>query len=282
MSELKHWLDESSDADDFERAILRSGLDVDPPAAKCEEVWAGITSALVAGPLLTNAAAGSAKAAAASASKGAAVWLGIGKGFVLGLAVYGAATGVSAISQRFSARPATPITAGAPSPSMAKRALPRVAPLAPLATAEPAATEAAPSAIVQVASSAAPTAAGNGAAPAKSPSATARSVATLPSVAAFDDAGSASRVSQLQAETQALRTARAELRSGRLADAFATLEASRRQFSAPELYQEREALMIELLQRSGQASAAAERAADFLSRFPESPHAGQIRQLVRR
>ena len=33
MSEFKHWLDESSDADDFERAILRSGLDADPPPA---------------------------------------------------------------------------------------------------------------------------------------------------------------------------------------------------------------------------------------------------------
>ncbi|HEX3850474.1 MAG TPA: hypothetical protein VHW01_05875 [Polyangiaceae bacterium] len=71
-----------------------------------------------------------------------------------------------------------------------------------------------------------------------------------------------------------------ELRSGRLADAFATREASRRQFSAPELYQEREALMIELLRRSGQAAAARERAQAFLSRFPESPHAEQIRQLA--
>jgi hypothetical protein len=220
--------------------------------------------------------------AAASASKSAAVWLGIGKGFVLGLAVYGAATGVSAVSQRFSARHATPITASVPSPSTVKRALPRVAPLAPIATAEPAATEATLSATAEVASAAAPTAAGNNAGPAKTPSATASSVAALPSVAAFDDPASANRASQLQAETQALRTARAELRSGRLADAFATLEAPRRQFSAPELYQEREALMIELLQRSGQASAAAERAADFLSRFPESPHAEQIRQLVRR
>ncbi|HEX7452214.1 MAG TPA: hypothetical protein VF294_08015, partial [Polyangiaceae bacterium] len=117
---------------------------------------------------------------------------------------------------------------------------------------------------------------------AAAPSVTVSSVAPLLSVAAFGDPASASRASQLQAEAQALRSARAALRSGRLADAFATLEASRRQFSAPELYQEREALMIELLQRSGQTSAAKERAQAFLSRFPESPHAEQLRQLVPR
>ena len=282
MSELKHWLDESSDADDFERAILRAGLDVDPPAAKCDEVWAGIAGALTLTAPLPSATAGTAKAVAGSASKGVAVWLGAGKGFVLGLAVYGAASGVSAVSQRFSARHATPITTSAPSPTTAKRAPSRVAALAASATAEPAATDAVPSGRVEVASTVAPAAAGSSAAPAKISSAAVSSVATQPSVAAFDDAVSANHASQLQAETQALRTARAQLRSGRLADAFATLEASRRQFAAPELYQEREALMIELLQRSGQASAAAKRAADFLSRFPESPHAEQIRQLVGR
>ncbi|HEY3664766.1 MAG TPA: hypothetical protein VGL19_02155, partial [Polyangiaceae bacterium] len=150
MSELKHWLDGSSDADDFERAILRSGLDADPPAAKCDEVWTGITGALALTPLLTNAAAGTVKAAASSASKSAAVWLGVGKGFVLGLALYGAATGVSAVSQRFSARHATPITASLPSSPTVKHTLHRVAPLAPIATADPAAAKPAPSGSVEM------------------------------------------------------------------------------------------------------------------------------------
>ena len=50
----------------------------------------------------------------------------------------------------------------------------------------------------------------------------------------------------------------------------------------PELYQEREALMIELLYRSGQVTAAEQRARAFLSHFPESPHAQQIRRFVAR
>ena len=121
-----------------------------------------------------------------------------------------------------------------------------------------------------------------------SPNARARApqdlAAVLPSVATFDDSGqpNGARLSQLEAETRALRSARNELRAGKLADAFATLETSRRQVTVPELYQEREALMIELLQRSGQTSAAKERAQAFLSRFPESPHSEQLRQLVLR
>ena len=109
------------------------------------------------------------------------------------------------------------------------------------------------------------------------------SAAAPPSVATFDvsEPLSEPRSSQLEAETRALRRARDELRAGKLSDAFATLEASRREVSEPELYQEREALMIELLSHSGQASAAEQRARAFLSRFPESPHAQQVRRFVR-
>ena len=42
----------------------------------------------------------------------------------------------------------------------------------------------------------------------------------------------------------------------------------------------REALMIELLYRSGQVAAAAQRAKAFLARFPESPHASQVQQFA--
>jgi hypothetical protein len=51
--------------------------------------------------------------------------------------------------------------------------------------------------------------------------------------------------SRLEEETRMLRRARSELRSGALTAAFATLEASRHKFAAPELAQEREALTIE-------------------------------------
>jgi len=48
----------------------------------------------------------------------------------------------------------------------------------------------------------------------------------------------------------------------------------------PSSIHDGETLMIQLLQRSGQVAAARERANAFLSRFPESPHAEQIRQLA--
>ncbi|HEY3493353.1 MAG TPA: outer membrane protein assembly factor BamD, partial [Polyangiaceae bacterium] len=100
------------------------------------------------------------------------------------------------------------------------------------------------------------------------------------SVAAFPvaDARGASRA--LEEEAALLRRARSELRGGRLAEAFATLEASRERFSLPELAQEREALLIELLYRSGEPARAAEKARSFLSRYPESPHAAKLRSIA--
>jgi outer membrane protein assembly factor BamD (BamD/ComL family) len=100
------------------------------------------------------------------------------------------------------------------------------------------------------------------------------------SVAAFPSEGAASAASRLKEEAALLRRARAELRAGALAQAFATLEASRREFTAPELTQEREALAIELLYRSGERAAAAKRAQDFLARYPESPHATGVRAFA--
>ena len=102
------------------------------------------------------------------------------------------------------------------------------------------------------------------------------------SVAAFpvSDASSPAPQSRLDEEAALLRQARSELRAGSLAAAFATLEASRAKFSAPELYQEREALLIELLSRSGQREQARERARRFLAGFPESPHAAAVRAFA--
>ena len=42
MTEFKYWLDESSEADDFERAILRSGAMAEPTDAKRDEVWSNV------------------------------------------------------------------------------------------------------------------------------------------------------------------------------------------------------------------------------------------------
>lgn len=276
MSELKHWLDEGSEADEFERSILRAGLDADPPEAKRDQIWSGLVSTLAIAPLTAatvSMQAGSAQAAATGASKAAAVWLAVGKGFLVGLAIYGASVGVSEVANRLGPAPARALPAPparTPARALSSGSQPLAsASTAPLTTAgedAPAAPRAAQRGDTSVSSSA---------------RASANPAATLPSIANFEEPEqpSSARVSQLDAEARALRHARAELRAGQLTDAFATLEASRRQFSAPELYQEREALMIELLSRSGQVSAAEQRARAFLSRFPDSPHAQQVRRF---
>jgi hypothetical protein len=278
MNEFKHWLDPASDADELERSILRAGSEADPTDAQRREVWAGLALALapLAGAGATMAQGASVKATASAATKAAGVWLSVGKGFVLGLAMYGASAGVSEIASRVAEhrapragssahqlvveRPRT-IAAAAP-------ALSATAPVAPLPEAASHATSR-------------PSAAAELKMPAAAPPATPNE--DLPPIGAFSDladAANGTRASQLDAETRALRSARTELRAGKLVDAFATLEASRRRFSAPALYQEREALMIELLYRSGQTAAAQARAAAFLARFPESPHAEQVRQFA--
>ena len=108
--------------------------------------------------------------------------------------------------------------------------------------------------------------------------------ASAPSVASFIDeseivGGREERASQLKEEARVLRQARAQLRAGELASARALLEASQRRFTAPELYQERESLMIELLFRSGQTAVASQRAKKFLATFPESPHAARLQEV---
>ena len=276
MSELKHWLDEGSDADEFERSILRAGLEADPPQVTQDQIWSNLMGTLAVAPVLATTAgvaSASAKAATAGIGKASTVWLAVAKGFVVGLAVYGATAGVSEISDRIAA-PRAPTVASARVLAPAK---------APSGTAEP--SNDMPATPVTSTIDEAPPASRavpHGSASASAPAANRRQT-ERGSVASFEDPQQPrnARVSQLEGETRALRRARDELRAGKLADAFASLEASRRQFSAPELYQEREALMIELLFRSGQRAAAAQRARDFLGRFPESPHAQQIQTSLR-
>jgi hypothetical protein len=288
MSKFEHWLDPSSEASEFERAVLRSGAEADPPEARRDEVWSRVLGSLSLTPLgaalsqgATVAPASAAIKAATSASKSGAVWLGVGKGFVVGLAVYGASTGIGQVATQFAPhRPSvTTSTLGS-------------------ARAQPARNLGVPADVVPAAES--------GPEPKVTPAASSTAAARAPdkglpggdardirpalsngsSVAAFDDAPgqptreSARRASQLEAEARALRDARAALKAGELSNAFATLEAAQRNFSVPELDQEREALMIELLQRSGHSDAASQRARAFLKLYPNSPHAGQVRPFA--
>ncbi|HSO00162.1 MAG TPA: outer membrane protein assembly factor BamD, partial [Candidatus Nanopelagicales bacterium] len=90
----------------------------------------------------------------------------------------------------------------------------------------------------------------------------------------------AERASRLREESRVLGEARDALRRGDAAGALQKLEEVRTRFPDGVLTQEREALAIEALYRSGSRAAASARAAAFLRAWPTSPHATRIQGFV--
>ena len=74
--------------------------------------------------------------------------------------------------------------------------------------------------------------------------------------------------------------AREGLRAGRASVVLRQLEAARPRFPDGTLAQEREALTIEALWRTGQKAAARQRAETFARTYPGSPHAARVQQLT--
>jgi hypothetical protein len=87
--------------------------------------------------------------------------------------------------------------------------------------------------------------------------------------------------SRLAAEAQLVLDARRDLREGNPASALRRLETARPELVGGALAQEREALTIEALDRSGQTEAAARRARAFLRAYPRSPHAASVSTFAR-
>lgn len=263
----KRWIDSERVEDELEREVLRAGLVVEPPESAERDVWRRV-AAVVAAPTPPT---GGLEAAPAAASTGAltsgTATLGLlAKGFALGVG----ASAIVAVASRGLERPASPrppaaATSAAVGARSAEPVERLVAPKVPeVASADPP-DESAP-------------------APRSTPSSGPRARAGTPaprSVATSSAAGTESRESRLAAEAALLQKARAELRAGAIGAAFATLEASRQTISAPELDQEREALAVELLYRSGQRGPASARARAFIERYPESPHVNRVRSFFR-
>jgi hypothetical protein len=280
--------DDGGAANELERAILRSDLAVEPPDGASGAVWVKLSSRLgvvgAVGGMAALDAAGKAvklKLAAQSGSAAAGVnvgslavptagWLTFVKGVVVGLLASGAIWQGQRLLTTTAppAKHVSPIVSTSPSAEVAERA-----PAPPI-------LEPTPVPPLEATTASAPT---RGRAPERlDMSLPAKSA---PSVAAFVDESEAvgapgQRSSQLKEEAQVLRQARAQLRAGAFASAQALLDASQRRFAAPELYQERESLVIELLFRSGQTAVASQRAKRFLATFPESPHAARLRELI--
>lgn len=86
--------------------------------------------------------------------------------------------------------------------------------------------------------------------------------------------------SKLREESALVLAARSALRSGDAARCLALLESARLKFPRPALGQEREALTIQALARTGQTRAAQRRAANFVRLYPESPYVADLRRLL--
>jgi hypothetical protein len=86
----------------------------------------------------------------------------------------------------------------------------------------------------------------------------------------------------LRQEITLIKEARQALRDGHAARALRVLEECRRLHPDGVLVQERERLTVEALIAGGRAAEASARAAEFLRRYPDSPHAGEVRELGRK
>jgi outer membrane protein assembly factor BamD (BamD/ComL family) len=89
------------------------------------------------------------------------------------------------------------------------------------------------------------------------------------------------RASRLREESAMLAEARAALRGGAPGQALERLDSAARRFPDGVLGQEREALVIEALSRTGQRAAAAQRADAFLRAYPGSAFADRVATFLR-
>jgi hypothetical protein len=90
------------------------------------------------------------------------------------------------------------------------------------------------------------------------------------------------RETQLREESLSVLEIRRVLRAGDATAALGLLERARVRFPHPVLGQEREALTIEALARSGAAEVAERRASAFLRAYPKSPYAADVRAFTAR
>ncbi len=309
MKAPRRWLDDVEGLSSREREVLRAGRSMEPPAGAEAAVWAAMAAKIAAGGAL-GAAAASGVSSAGGVASGAA-----GAGGASGLAGGGAAAGgsgaVSALGSVAGAGLVKSVLIGAGSALVVISTYAAVSPSAPEARpalAAPSATVSpagvierarplggprgraeAPAAEVEVptspASAMAPPVDGAGGAPpsaAVSPRAsdhgrTAAGSARL----AVDPPLSASaeavlRETRLREESQLVAEARAALRSGDAAGALAKLGALSAKIPGGVLGQEREALAIEALARSGRRDEARARARAFVAAHPSSTLAERV------
>jgi hypothetical protein len=255
----------------LERAVLRIGINPQVPVGAREQGWQRLSVALAGSTAATLAAKPAAAlmiettvAAGGKAAVSSIVSVGFLKGVLAGvvgcvLVQSGVSWLRSAEDTGESAAPVASVTA-APTRVTSSPAQPGLDAPIPSVTPEP--RRWAPASERPL-----------GAASAPSPH------VNTPAMADFslDSSGAASALAR---EAALLRHARSALLAGNVGGALAVLEQSQRDVKNPQLLPEREALLIEVLYRSGRRAEGAGRAREYLTRFPESPHAGKVGALL--
>ena len=244
MTDPKYLTDPGSEASDFERELLQAAQGVRLTPGEKQGIWADI--AVQALPL----AAATPSAAPAAATSKAALSLGpLLKGLLVAVGVSGLSAGGYWLNRASTAK-APEARSGAPfAPSAAHES-------ADLSAKEPT-TE--PESATWVA----PAAPGAREAP---PVSTSREPSTSKSA--------------LRDESSAVLEIRRTLRTGDASGALRLLEQARQRFPKGALSQEREALSIEALAKSGAKAAAARRAQAFLHAYPKSPYASDVQSFT--
>jgi hypothetical protein len=274
MSDPRRFLDDAALLSTDERRALEAGKSARPPL----DAKRNVLSAVLAG-LPNGGAAGPGGGASGGAGAGAGVGAAAsaaGAGGALALvkpAVIGVALGLTAMGGFMALRPAEPLGASGvptpvevPSPPLSARPPAGSAPPALVVDPEPKKSEAPAPPRVRADSD---------------QTADTPEPPRGPSVSAFPDGqerldGGATGAG----ESRAVAEARALLRGGNPTAALAALERLREKYPNGSLVQEREALAIEALLEKGDRAGARSRAADFLARYPKSPHATAARRAL--
>ena len=243
MNDPRRWTDDGGEATARERELVRAGRDTGPSHEQRRMMWGAIAAQAI--PSATG------QGAAPPSGTAASTGLTVAKGTVI-VALIGAGIVASYRAMRGPTPPITQPSAAAPTPAPHEQ--PQLPSVSPPPVDEPSAE--------------APRSA-------KIAHSTPRSNA-----AATKEVVENARASQLREESEMILGARRVLRAGDPLRALTLLDAARARFPEGILVQEREALSIEALVRSGQRALATKRAEAFLRAFPKSPHGADVKRVV--
>jgi hypothetical protein len=259
MSDPLRLLDDASELSDEERRLLVAGRVMAPPAALSAGLWAGLTARL------PQSAASAAGAQGAGVTHGGLASGGAAQGSGLGLLIAKAALVVGALGALTVAGHAWwRAHAAENTPHVVEPVLPQAPP--------PTASELPSPSAVNVPTTESPLSSVTPSnLPPHAPSSVHAPKPSTPAPAASSDAREESRV---------VTAARDALHSGDSAGALNLLGQARQRFGNGVLGQEREALLIEALAKSGQAASARTHGQAFLKNYANSPYAARVQQII--